>query len=88
MDDTQTGLYHKFDVKRTDGSSEPGGKHENCFYVVLDLTHDKFSKPAVIAYAEACAKEYPVLAKDLLDRVKEKEDSEDFDIFALMGERR
>ena len=69
MDKKQIGLYKKFEVTRTDGSSAPGGKHDGCEYYVLDFTHDKFAKPAMIAYAQACAEEYPVLAKELLDRV-------------------
>ena len=28
--DTGQGLFQKFEVRRTDGSSEPGGKHEGC----------------------------------------------------------
>jgi hypothetical protein len=64
-DDKQRGLYQKFRVVRTDGSSEPGGKHERCEYYVLDLKHDRFAAPALEAYADACAHEYPALAADL-----------------------
>jgi len=56
---------NRFSVKRTDGSSEPGGKHEECFCFVLDLEHDKFARPAMEAYAAACESEYPPLAADL-----------------------
>lgn len=62
------GLYRKFTVERTDGSSGPGGKHEHCDYFVLDWTHDKFAVPAAMAYARACEGEYPGLARDLRDR--------------------
>ena len=55
----------KFSVRRTDGSSEPGGKHEDCFCFVLDLEHDKFAAPALEAYAAACEAEYPPLAADV-----------------------
>ena len=65
MGDKTRGLYEKFIVTRTDGSSEPGGKHENCNYFVLDLDHDPFAKAAIKAYWEACKSEYPLLAKDL-----------------------
>jgi hypothetical protein len=65
FDDKEIGLYRKFNVSRVDGSSEPGGKHENCSYFVLDLYHDKFSIPALRAYAKACQVEYPELAKDI-----------------------
>lgn len=64
-DEPARGLYRKYDVKRTDGSSEPGGKHEACSYFVLDLEHDEFAIPALKAYAKACAKEYPALARNI-----------------------
>ena len=63
------GIYHKFNVTRTDGSSEPGGKHEGCRYFVLDLDHDKHAAPALRAYAESCAAEFPQLAADLSDLI-------------------
>jgi len=65
MTDKTKGMYHKFVVKRTDGSSEPGGKHEGCAYFVLDLDHDKFAIPALRAYADACRDEFPELARHL-----------------------
>lgn len=55
------GLNNKYTIIRNDGSD----KHKNCDYFVLDITHDKFSKPALIAYAEACEKEFPLLSIDL-----------------------
>jgi hypothetical protein len=63
--DHAVGLYRKFDVRRTDGSSDPGGKHEACEYFVLDWQHDPFTVPAVRAYADACEATYPALAADL-----------------------
>jgi len=63
-----SGLYRKFVVERTNGSSGPGGKHEHCDYFVLDWMHDKFAIPAALAYAKACEAEYPELARDLRDR--------------------
>jgi hypothetical protein len=65
MGDKNRGIYHKFDVTRTDGSSGPGGKHQSCFYFVLDLDHDPHAKAALAAYAESCRAEYPRLAEDL-----------------------
>lgn len=65
MNDKHRGLYNKFHVSRLDGSSVHPGKHEDCDYFVLDLTHDKFAKAALLAYAEACKSEYPQLAHDL-----------------------
>ena len=65
MGDKTRGLYDKFTVIRNDFSDGPGGKHYNCEYLVLDLTHDQFAIPAARAYAEACRAEYPLLAEDL-----------------------
>lgn len=65
VSDTERGLYKKFNVERTDGSSQPGGKHAACEYFVLDLAHDPFAVPALAAYAEACQNTYPLLATDL-----------------------
>lgn len=63
--DAKRGIYSKYTVTRTDGSSGPDGKHEHCAFFVLDLNHDPYAIPALRAYAEACRKEYPGLARDL-----------------------
>ena len=63
--DNARGLYNKFDVTRTDGSSGPGGRHEDCEYFVLDLDHDEFAAAALQAYADACESRYPQLAADI-----------------------
>lgn len=63
--DQEAGLYSKYRVERTDGSSAPGGKHQDCSYFVLDWEHDPFAVPAMKAYADACEKTYPWLARDL-----------------------
>lgn len=66
MSDSSTrGLYRKFDVRRTDGSDGPGGKHDQCSYFVLDMTHDKHAIPALRAYARSCKAKHPALARDL-----------------------
>lgn len=65
MGDRTRGIYHKFNVTRVDGSSAPGGKHDGCFYFVLDLDHDPHAKAALKAYADSCRNEYPKLAADL-----------------------
>lgn len=70
MTDNDRGLYRKYEIRRTDGSSEPGGKHACCRYFVLDLTHDPFAMPALRAYAKACSNSHPYLAKEL-ERVAE-----------------
>ena len=72
MPDKTRGLYRKFIVRRVDGSDQPGGKHEDCFYYVLDLKHDPFAADAVLAYAKACEAEYPLLARDLRKRLTEE----------------
>jgi hypothetical protein len=71
MGNRTKGLYRKFRVERTDGSSDAGGKHEGCEYFVLDLNHDKLAIPALEAYAAACEAEYPLLARDLRAKVQE-----------------
>ena len=64
--DTKAGLYQKYHVTRTDGSSAPGGKHEKCRYFVLDLVHDEeYARAAIDAYIKACQTKYPALAGDL-----------------------
>lgn len=73
-DDTKRGIVRKYEVKRTDGSSGPGGKHERCAYFVLDLEHDEFAIDALKAYAKACRTEYPLLADDI-DQIVENERS-------------
>lgn len=61
----ERGLYDKFKVERTDGSSVPGHKHALCEYFVLDTHCDPHAIPALIAYAASCEAHYPVLAVDL-----------------------
>lgn len=63
--DVERGVYHKFNVSRTDGRSSPGEKHHGCQYFVLDLEHDPHAVAALVAYAESCAREFPTLAADL-----------------------
>jgi hypothetical protein len=65
MSDTERGLYNKYIVTRTDGTSEPGKKHEHCHYFVLDLIHDPHAIKALHAYATSCAKTHPQLSQDL-----------------------
>lgn len=65
--DEERGVYGKYKVTRRDGSHKKGGKHEHCSYYVLDLEHDEFALPALKAYAKACKKKFPELARDLID---------------------
>ncbi|SAJ96695.1 gp03 [Burkholderia multivorans] len=64
----EQGLFRKFDVRRVDGSDQPGGKHHGCEYFVLDMNHDGYARAALRAYARACAAEFPILAADLIKR--------------------
>ena len=61
----QQGLFRKFDVRRVDGSDQPGGKHHGCRYFVLDVDHDQHAHDALTAYAAACESSHPELAADL-----------------------
>lgn len=65
MTDKTRGIYQKFEVTRTDGSSAIGGKHESCFNFVLDCTHDPHAEAALKAYIASCRLDYPHLARDL-----------------------
>ena len=64
----QQGVFRKFNVQRTDGSDQPGGKHHECEYFVLDVAHDQHAKPALEAYAVACATTHPQLSADMRER--------------------
>jgi hypothetical protein len=61
----QQGLFRKFVVRRTDGSDEPGGKHDGCEYFVLDVTHDKHARAALAAYAASVEETHQQLAADM-----------------------
>jgi len=66
MGDKAKGLYQKFTVARTDGSSKKGGKHEGCRYFVLDIDHDPLALHALRVYAkDARSAGYSLLADDL-----------------------
>lgn len=67
MGDQTRGLYAKFKIERTDGTSAPGGKHHGCEYFVLDMDHDEHARAAIEGYVRSLeeAEEYPKLAADL-----------------------
>lgn len=69
-DNKAKGIYHKFIVKRVDGTDFPQGKHDGCDYFVLDTTHDVYAMAALLAYADACEADYPQLAADIRTRYK------------------
>ena len=62
LSDEGRGLYRKHYVRKID---DPTGKHRNCFFFVLDLTHDPHAIPAARAYADSCRGRYPILAREL-----------------------
>ena len=62
MNEQQQGLIDKYSVERVDGKQRGP-------YFVLDYGHDPHAIPALLAYADSCAEEYPELARDLRDRV-------------------
>lgn len=56
----------KYEVRRTDGTDAPGGKHHGCALFVLDLTHDRAARAALRAYIDSCRRSgYFQLAEDL-----------------------
>lgn len=56
----------KYNVSRTDGSDQPGGKHHGCEHFVLDVTHDLHARRALLAYATSAELDgYEQLAADL-----------------------
>ncbi len=57
----ELGLYGKYIVARADGSMD----NPNAQYFVLRIDTDPYARPALVAYADACEKEYPKLARDL-----------------------
>lgn len=64
--DAGAGLCRKYDVRRLNDSA---GKHDACEYFVLDWIHDPFALPAIAAYAAACERHLPELARDLREKV-------------------
>ena len=61
----ERGIHRKYTITRTDGRDAPGEKHHGCTYFVIDLDHDENAKAALEAYANACRKARPALAKHL-----------------------
>jgi hypothetical protein len=61
----ERGFYDKFEVKRTDGTDQEGGKHAGCRYLVLDLTHDEDARAAAKMYASRVVHSRPRLSADL-----------------------
>lgn len=61
------GLYRKYAVTRLDAQERDySGKHVQCEYFVLDLTHDEEARAAAIMYAGLVRKTKPELARQLI----------------------
>lgn len=67
--ETDRGLYDKYVVRRID--ADPTGKHDNCWYFVLDLEHDPYAYAALDMYANSCIEKNPVLGYELKQKLKE-----------------
>lgn len=59
MNDTERGIYHKYNVTKV----EDGSEVTDCF--VLRPDKDRYSRAALVAYADACHQDYPDLARDI-----------------------
>lgn len=57
-----TGIEARYLVKKIE---DPAGKHDDCFFFVLDPKHDKHAQMAMVAYALSVQGENPVLAQEL-----------------------
>lgn len=62
MSDNNRGLYGKYLVERVDGQA-----HKGEIFVLCSA--DKHALPALLAYADSCEAEYPLLALDLRELV-------------------
>lgn len=69
LPNTSQGLYQKYYVCRVDRTDYPGGKHQDCDYYVLDLTHDPYALETLHYYSRACEKTHPQLSQDLKRKV-------------------
>lgn len=61
----EQGVYAKYDVHRTDGADQQGGRHDGCWYFVLDPRHDPEAAYVLCLYAELIDGERSQLAEDL-----------------------
>jgi hypothetical protein len=59
----EAGLEHRYDITHR---NDPEGKHNNCAYFVLDISHDPLARKALITYLEAADEDGQFrLAEDL-----------------------
>jgi hypothetical protein len=61
----ERGLYVKYEVQRTDGTDQPGGRHDGCRTFVLDLDHDPEAQRVLLEYARLIRDERRSLSDDL-----------------------
>ncbi len=67
----ERGLFARYAIRRLDGSTNKGGKHNKCDYFVLDITHDPHAVPAIFSYARSAeADGYKQLAADLYGKIQ------------------
>lgn len=52
-DDRDKGLYRKYKIDRTDNQDQPGQRHADCDYFLIDEAHDPFAEAAFAAYGKA-----------------------------------
>jgi hypothetical protein len=57
-----SGLEERYHVNKINDET---GKHDECFYFVLDPKHDPHSWVALLAYAESVKEDEPELATEL-----------------------
>lgn len=59
-------VYQKYYVDRV---SDPTGKHDDCWYFVLDLKHDPNAAETLTFYADSIRESKPGLAADIDEMV-------------------
>lgn len=71
------GLYPKYHVAKV---ADPAHTHDDCFYFVLDLTHDEGGREAALRYADYIEPANPALAIDLRRAVHEAREAAQDDL--------
>lgn len=75
MSDKDRGVYRKYHVERL---NDDEGKHDNCFFFVLDPRHDPIAAVALRTYARVAKSHgYDTLAADLFSKVTSPPHSQD-----------
>lgn len=71
MEDKRNRLQQKYYVERIDERDRADGDRSDSKYFVLDYVHDRYSIPALEAYAQACYRDYPNLSEEIRALVQE-----------------